>query len=310
MGARHISAQMTSADNSFNRPDYKPHIPAGLTRPSVENAYAQLSAPPPNLPPRRHPTTALNQGVANGTSGAGPSSRPHRIQTNAASSADPMAGPSTVPNVASTMSSPNRFTHLPPLPGAPDFLPISEEPDNMSPTKFKRPRPGAEKEVVLRAKERVPIWSTHLLDPCLRNSLVKIPQQVTNITNIALSGLSSGPKESYDQTIGAPIDGLARAAKDWIVAPDGKFMSENGGIELGIGIVDSGAGGWGKDKGRRRARIEVTSKHGGIKVDVVSRLLDLCRIGLILRGLKSTRIDKSIYASTQSRAMCWCYCKP
>lgn len=59
-------------------------------------------------------------------------------------------------------------------------------------------------------------------------------------------------------------------AKDWVVPPDGKFQSENGGIEIGLGVIDSGMQDWGNDKGRKRARVEVTSRMGGIKVDIVS----------------------------------------
>ena len=62
-------------------------------------------------------------------------------------------------------------------------------------------------------------------------------------------------------------------AKEWAVAPDGRFVSENGGIELGIGIIDGGGTEWGRDKGRQKARIEVVSKYGGVKVDVVGSFL-------------------------------------
>lgn len=99
---------------------------------------------------------------------------------------------------------------------------------------------------------------------------------------MALSSLSSGQKERYDQTIGAPIEGLARMAKDWVVPPDGRFHSENGGIEIGLGVIDSGARGWGNDKGRKRARVEVVSRTGGIKVDVVSR--NIRAVQLLMSG--------------------------
>lgn len=100
---------------------------------------------------------------------------------------------------------------------------------------------------------------------------MRVPHSVTNIANVALSALSSGPKESYNEDIGAPIDGLARAAKEWIVPPDGRFFTEYGGMELGIGVIDSGVEGWGREKGRKRARVEAISKTGGIKVDIVSQ---------------------------------------
>ena len=150
----------------------------------------------------------------------------------------------------------------------------------MSPTSPRRDRPPAEKDVFLRATEKTPLWSTHYIDPTLRNQTIKIPHQVANITNIALSGLASGPKTRYSQTVGAPLDGLARTAKEWFIAPDGRFVSQDGGIEVGVAIVDSGGKDWGQDKGRKRARIEVESRHGGIKMDVVG-----C---LAARGLESS----------------------
>ena len=82
----------------------------------------------------------------------------------------------------------------------------------------------------------------------------------------------------FNTTIGAPIDGLAREVKGWTIGADGKFSTEEGGIELGIGVIRSGrvegeGGKEGKDKGRKTARVEVNSKKGGVKVDVVSKLL-------------------------------------
>ena len=141
----------------------------------------------------------------------------------------------------------------------------------MSPTSpVRKHRPPAEQNVFLRATDRTPIWSTHFIDPSLRNQTIKIPQQITNITNVALSGLSAGPKTRYNQTIGAPIDGLAQMAKEWVIKPDARFVAQDGGVEVVVGVVDSGNREWGNDKGRKRARVEVESKHGGIKVDVVS----------------------------------------
>lgn len=138
-----------------------------------------------------------------------------------------------------------------------------------------QPRPEAEKEVVLRATDRTPIWSTHFLDPCLREGLVgmKVPQQVSSIANAAMSGFNSGSKENGIGNGGTKMDELARMAKEWVAPPDGRFQSENGGVEIGLGVIDSGLQGWGRDKGRQRARVEVLSKSGGIKVEVVSLLL-------------------------------------
>ena len=138
-----------------------------------------------------------------------------------------------------------------------------------SPVSPSRPRPQAEKEIFLRATDKKPIWSTHYLDPCLRTSLVNVSPLVTNAANVALTGLSSGPKTRYNQTIGAPMDGLAKAAKEWIVPADAKFVSDLGGIEVGVAVIDGGGDGWGREKGRKKARVEAVSKAGGIKIDVV-----------------------------------------
>lgn len=168
--------------------------------------------------------------------------------------------------------------------------PLTAEPVNVSPTSSApspcsspppRPRPEAETQVTIKAADKTPIWSTHYIDPCLRSTLIHVPHQISNIANVALSGLASGPKEKFNTTIGAPIDGLAREVKGWTIGADGKFSTEDGGIELGIGVIRSGRvegeGGKegkekGKDKGRKTARVEVNSKKGGIKVDVVSKL--------------------------------------
>lgn len=106
-----------------------------------------------------------------------------------------------------------------------------------------------------------------------------MPSQVTNVTNIALSGLSSGPKTRYNTTTGAPIDGMAKAAKGLFVKPDARFHAEDGAVELAIGVVDArGTAGQvqapaSRDLRRKRARVEVVTRGGGVKVDLVSLLL-------------------------------------
>lgn len=97
---------------------------------------------------------------------------------------------------------------------------------------------------------------------------MKVPQQVSNIANAAMSSFNAGARENGNG--GSRMDELARMAKEWVAPPDGRFQSENGGIEIGLGVIDSGMQGWGRDKGRQRARVEVISKSGGIKVEVVS----------------------------------------
>ncbi|WVW85742.1 hypothetical protein I302_107780 [Kwoniella bestiolae CBS 10118] len=260
-------------------PDYKPQIPPELTAPSASYAYASLSAPPPNLPPRRNQRVAMGSAPGSsvnlnlpGPSGAGPSGSGSR---------PPIAtGPSVGTIMSSTSSGSTPGINLPmasPPAGAPDYPPQpSAGSSSSASSSVIRPRRDAEKEVLLRAQERMSIWSTHYLDPSLRQSLIHVPHQVTNAANIALSGLSSGPKEKYNSTIGAPIDGLAKMAKEWVVNPDARFIAEHGGIELGLGVINSlgtgtGAGqqDWERDKGRKKARVEASSRTGGIKVDLL-----------------------------------------
>ncbi|WWD18978.1 hypothetical protein CI109_103435 [Kwoniella shandongensis] len=250
-------------------PDYKPQIPDTLTAPSAQHAYASLSAPPPNLPPRRtqqRPQQGYRTVTSSTTEMGGPSTSSTGIFNSQAGSSIGHAGPSA----SSSSTVHGGSTGLPQ--GAPEFPPtLTSEPSYMSAatTASRPPRPEAEKEVFLRSTDKTPIWSTHYLDPTLRQTIVNVPHQVTNIANVALSGVASGPKTLYNTTIGAPIDGLAKAAKDWIVSPDGRFISEHGGVELGVGVINAGGDGWGKDKGRKKARVEVVSKSGGIKVDIV-----------------------------------------
>lgn len=140
-----------------------------------------------------------------------------------------------------------------------------------------------EQGINLVANDEKAIWSTHYIDPHLRNPIVSVPSQVTNMTNMALSGLASGEKNRYSTTTGAPIDGMAKLARSWFVAPDAKFTSEYGGIELSLAVVDgSSEDQWGSDKGRKKARIEVTSRQGGIKVDMVSHS---CETPIIKSGI-------------------------
>ncbi|WWC63179.1 uncharacterized protein I303_105779 [Kwoniella dejecticola CBS 10117] len=247
-------------------PDYKPQIPSDLTAPSAQYAYASLSAPPPNLPPRRHQRVPSHQQNGMGSAPnllAGPSNAGTSSST---SSRPPISTGASIGTVFSSASSSSNTHGLPMSPpaGAPDF------PPDPNPPVVKPQKRDAEKEVLLRAQDRMLIWSTHYLDPTLKESILHVPHQVTNAANVALSGLSSGPKTRYDSTIGAPIDGLAKMAKEWVVTPDARFLSEHGGIELGLGIINSHqAEEWAKDKGRKKARVEVISRSGGIKVDIL-----------------------------------------
>lgn len=262
-----------------NRPDYKSHIPASLTAPSVAHAYAQLSAPPPGPsttsqppPPRRvqpyrqaSAASRLRQSPVRTPS----TSRTTRTKSSINHSEGPLSSSIRSP-VVGTLG--HAFTVEP---GQIVTSPVSPTASAARPFKPARP---AEPEVTLVSRGRTPIWSTHFIDPHLRSSqaAVHVPPQVTNVTNIALSGLSSGPKTRYNSTTGAPIDGIASAAKGLFVKPDARFHAEDGAVELAIGVVDArGTAGQmqtpaGKDPRRKRARVDVITRGGGVKVDLVS----------------------------------------
>lgn len=93
---------------------------------------------------------------------------------------------------------------------------------------------------------------------------------------MALSNLAA--KEVKNGSGSANVEGMARMAKGWFVPPDGKFVADKGAVELGIGVIDCGGRegeeGWGREKGRRKARVEVSTRSGGVKLDLVS----VCRI--------------------------------
>jgi hypothetical protein len=241
---------------------------------SAENAYARLSAPPPNLPPRRTANQAgsSRQGMGLARTAAareaqgGPSGSSSRYI--APLSTSDMSSSSTSHSMATPISSPgiSSVGHLPP--GAPDYPP-TDMPGSQKPNRPYRTA-TIEQGVNLVANDEKAIWSTHYIDPQLRNPIVSMPSQVTNMANVALSGLSSGEKTRYNTATGAPIDGMAKLARSWFVAPDAKFSSEYGGIELSLAVVDgSEEEKWGSEKGRKKARVEVVSRQGGIRVDLV-----------------------------------------
>jgi hypothetical protein len=154
----------------------------------------------------------------------------------------------------------------------PQGVPITAHPGRL--------RQTAEKEVFLNATAHTPIWSTHYLDPSLSSTS-------------ALSSAGSGSKRKRLPTGASSVTkdgvvGMARMAKEWLVPADARFTSDAGGVEVGVAVVDQFASGssaagtgnaglgmagggedWGKDMGRTRARVEVVTKSGGVKVDVV-----------------------------------------
>ncbi|KAK4687955.1 hypothetical protein P7C73_g2170, partial [Tremellales sp. Uapishka_1] len=218
------------------QPDLKTTIPPQLVAASVQNAYAQLSAPPPNLPPRR-------------TQPARQASHP-RPSYNAVSSFRSRRSSRPRPATMVSQSTIGTLPNFPLPPGAPSFPNGPVDTQAIAPVKA--PRPAAEKEVYLNAEGPTPIWSTHYLDPSLSTSTVLLPPAEPNASN----------KRKR-------LDGLAKMAERWVVPADAKFHSEGGMIDVGLGIIDQGGEGWGREKGRKRARVEVGSKNGGVRVDLI-----------------------------------------
>lgn len=130
-----------------------------------------------------------------------------------------------------------------------------------------RPKAVAKVERVLQGKE--PLSGTYYLDPCLHHPLIHVPHALTSIAEAALSGASAYPKERFNTTTGAPIDGMAKVAKGYLVPPDGRFETDKGGIGVSVAVVDA-VGEETADKGRTKARVDVASKKGGVQVDLVS----------------------------------------
>lgn len=175
------------------------------------------------------------------------------------------------------MSGPSRLSASPTgiarvAPPPPTAGPASQPNARLASTPI-RPKRTAQIEqgIILTGHDEQGIWSTHFIDPSLRRPIANIPPQITNMTNTVLSGLASAPKSRFNTTTGAPIDGMAKLAKGWFVAPDAKFTTERGGMDLCLAIVDASSDeDWGSDKGRKKARVEVASRQGGIKLDLVT----------------------------------------
>lgn len=136
---------------------------------------------------------------------------------------------------------------------------------------------------------------THVsyLDPCLQKSLLTVPASVTTTTDAALSAVEAYPEQDFNWTIGAPIGGLGGLAKHYVLRPDAKFQTVDGGISVTLSVIDERGGGVpspaptpGPDgqptktkQGRTKARVEVRSDRGGILVDLkeldANRQIDL-----------------------------------
>jgi len=153
-------------------------------------------------------------------------------------------------------------------------------------------RPTAVTKASASASGKKSLSGTYYLDPCLRNPLFSVPHGLRTTTDGLLTGLSAYPDEGFNWTTGAPISGVAKLAKSYILPPDATFESEKGGLSLKIGVVDESGGKAGgmadreeaeeeartgkkKEKKRRtRARVAVSSDRGGVDLDIVSNCLD------------------------------------
>ncbi|ODO06615.1 hypothetical protein I350_03972 [Cryptococcus amylolentus CBS 6273] len=181
------------------------------------------------------------------------------------------------------LSSPSQVS-LPGLTPPPSPSPSSPPP---------RLRPEAVSHVEHKVQGREQLVSRDILDPTLRSTLLNfhVPHQISNIANVALSGLASGPKTRFNTTIGVPIDGLARDLKGLGWKVEGRYEAEHGGVEVSMGVVRSGRQEGEKmeriekvdekksdakekknkktgEKGRKMARVEVETKGGGILIDI------------------------------------------
>ncbi|KAL1408722.1 hypothetical protein Q8F55_005535 [Vanrija albida] len=164
-----------------------------------------------------------------------------------------------------------------PLVASPLASPLVASPTSTRPTYPPAHPPAVAKvERVLTGKQ--PLAGTYYLDPCLHSPLIPVPHALTSLAEAALSGASAYPKERFNPTTGAPIDGMAKLAKGWVVPPDGRFETERGGVSVAIGVVDAVGEGV-EAKGRTKARVDVASKKGGVLVDLIevdaARTIDL-----------------------------------
>lgn len=163
-----------------------------------------------------------------------------------------------------------------------------------APTPPRKDRPKAQPKDKAKAAGKEPITKVSYLDPCLQKSLLTVPAAMTTTADAALSAVEAYPEQDFNWTIGAPIGGLGGLAKHYVLRPDAKFQTENGGISLTLAVVDERGGGVpspaptpGPDgtippkvkQGRTKARVEVRSDRGGILIDLkeleANRQIDL-----------------------------------
>lgn len=132
------------------------------------------------------------------------------------------------------------------------------------------PRRPAEHGVSLHASAVTPIWSTHYLDPALDDACVLLPPSNPN----------SAPATKRKRRASSAQQQLQPMAinANWDVPPDGRFVAEDGAVDLTLGVVDAhkplpaSAGMAGMPGERTKAKIEVVSRDGEVKVDLVSVL--------------------------------------
>lgn len=239
---------------------------------SVEGREAAQGVSPAPTPPPKVPLVPGKQ-----TSGppvpekqTSAASAPAKVPASA--TATPGAGPSQPPK-------PTKATASASLP---------------APTPPRKDRPKAQPKDKAKAAGKEPITKVSYLDPCLQKSLLTVPAAMTTTADAALSAVEAYPEQDFNWTIGAPIGGLGGLAKHYVLRPDAKFQTENGGISLTLAVVDERGGGVpspaptpGPDgtippkvkQGRTKARVEVRSDRGGILIDLkeldANRQIDL-----------------------------------
>jgi hypothetical protein len=72
-------------------------------------------------------------------------------------------------------------------------------------------------------------------------------------------------RKRRNSNVPVPIAGV------WEVPPDGRFVAEDGAVDLTLGVVDSKRGPEGGLPGERtRAKLEIVARDGEVKIDLVS----------------------------------------
>lgn len=269
----------------------------------------QRAAPTEERPGPTHPPPRAATVGAEGGQPAPPRvaatdvKRPSAVDTEAAQALGPAvppksAGPPVPEKQATTASAPAKVSAAASASSPQPPKPSTPAASNSLPTAAsaapKRNRPKAQPKDKVKVEGKESITHTSYLDPCLQKSLLTVPASMTTTADAALSAVEAYPEQDFNWTIGAPIGGLGGLAKHYVLRPDAKFQTENGGISLTLAVVDERGGGVpspaptpGPDgntppkvkQGRTKARVEVRSDRGGILIDLreldANRQIDL-----------------------------------